>query len=87
MSIRKVTKLNEWPKIGDKVTSSNFEYEFLGIVDHTCRDGRDVKLGHWQGTCANCAEPFTFMARGRAIPENRRCDEHKQPGVKVRLPS
>jgi hypothetical protein len=30
----------------------------VGLVDHVTRDGRNVALIEWEGTCAVCGRPF-----------------------------
>jgi len=61
-------------------------YRLTGLVDHTCRDGRETELQVWQSTCANCGEPFEFKMppKVRAFAPNRRCKRCAKPGVRVK---
>lgn len=62
-------------------------YERIGRVPYVKADGSTTRLTVLRSHCAKCGEPFEFTATDENIGRgmvNRRCAEHKRPGVKVR---
>ena len=62
-------------------------YKLARTEPYTRRDGSQTMLTVWRSHCADCGEVFelrTPTASSRFEP-NRRCRNHKRPGVKVRL--
>jgi hypothetical protein len=64
----------------------NQRYVFVGIVPHTRRDGTRTTLLRWRSACPQCDAPFECSTPSEAtrFNPNRRCDEHKRPGQRVR---
>jgi hypothetical protein len=61
-------------------------YGRLGSEDYVNRYGRTVSLQVWASCCATCGEPFTFTALADRDDFNRRCREHRRPGVHASRP-
>lgn len=71
------------PPVGLVITVNEQRYEVVGGLDHVRLDGEETRLTIWRSSCAECGAPFEFRAPATAPPQNRRCDDHKRPGVKV----
>lgn len=73
------------PEIGDAIRHDGQGYLCVGHVDHVRRNGSPTLLAVWESDCAQCGERFNFCrpAFARAFIPNRRCDQHRRPGLSV----
>jgi hypothetical protein len=58
-------------------------YALVETIPHRRRDGTETTLSRWRSNCATCGAEFTFTSpthRAKFEP-NRRCEQHRQPGV------
>lgn len=59
-------------------------YERIGWRMHECLNGRVVELTVYLSQCADCGDWFELCAlKNRRFQPNRRCERHRQPGVRV----
>ena len=60
-------------------------YRVIGKKAYVRQDESRTRLICWQSHCAQCGEAFTFWtpAQAKKFSPNRRCEAHKQPGVRV----
>lgn len=60
-------------------------YVRVDDVPHRTRDGRDTLLTRWWSTCADCGAAFVFATSSlaRKFQPNRRCANHKRPGIRA----
>lgn len=61
------------------------QYRMVGEEQGARKDGAPTVLQVWESECAECGATFSFR-RGKYIKKfkvNRRCDDHKQPGIRV----
>lgn len=70
--------------IGLALSIDGQRYEMISEVEHVRLDGEQTKLAMWRSECAECGQPFEFRCSQLSLPENRRCELHKQPGKRVR---
>jgi hypothetical protein len=81
------TPKDELKQPGRIVTVPNGQrYEMLSVKEHACRDGHLTLLALWRSNCAECDCAFTFQAPSHVQPANRRCELHKAPGKRVKVP-
>ena len=71
------------PADGFAIAIDGQRYEAIGVVEHVRLDGEPTRLVIWQSRCAECGARFEFKTSAHSLPQNRRCDEHRRPGVKV----
>jgi len=64
-------------------------YGRMGVLPHTCRNGRETTLIIWGSFCATCGDRYTFTVPGlsKKFQPNRRCQRCKRPGRRVRQQS
>jgi hypothetical protein len=63
-------------------------YELVGHEPYTrVSDGSKTSLIVWRSVCATCGQPFVTRTpiRAKSFTPGRRCDLHKQPGVRVKV--
>jgi hypothetical protein len=60
-------------------------YESVRTEPYTRLNGRETTLLVWRSHCPTCGDAFEVRTplRARKFEPNRRCPEHKRPGVKV----
>lgn len=75
--------ITEPQPIGTALMYRGQRYVVYGHRTHRTKDGRDVVLIELTSHCTECGEPFTITALPSASNFNRRCQAHKQPGVRV----
>lgn len=71
--------------MGTEKTYHQQQYVCVGLRQHRRRDGTISVLAEWQSECAQCGDRFSFFIpslSGKFMP-NRRCRQHKRPGVRV----
>jgi hypothetical protein len=57
------------------------QYECVGVVDYTRKDGGASKLQVWESRCAECGEPFLFkLPATSTFSPSRRCFYDRKPG-------
>ena len=61
-------------------------FEFVGLRPHTRKDGMETRLIVWKTKCTCCGVSMEFMTptKFKVFQPNRRCKEHRRPGVSVR---
>jgi hypothetical protein len=73
-------------KIGATTKAKGHVYECVATDSYENRRGDIVPCWILESRCADCGAPFTFMV-GRASLRrrqwNRRCEDHKRPGVRA----
>jgi hypothetical protein len=67
-------------------TYAGQRYDHIGTEPYTRSDGTVTELLRWQSHYAECGAAFIFRtpARAKRFVPNRRCHEHRRPGVPVR---
>lgn len=69
--------------VPDRVVSGQ-AYWLIRSEPYRCRDGREIALEVFFSHCATCGVAFEAKeAAGKLGALNRRCAEHRQPGVKA----
>ena len=74
-------------KIGGSFKKDGQRYTCVGVQGYVSRFGHKSKLIVLQTRCADCGEPFRFMTTAGRVKQrvvNRRCEQHKSPGRRVR---
>ena len=61
-------------------------YTMAGRIEHQRQDGTMTTLLQWESHCAECGALFTFKtpAASAKFEPNRRCQDHKRPGHRVK---
>lgn len=74
-----VTATGKTRKFRDQV------YKCIGLEPYERIDGSRTMLSLWRSACAECGRPFvtSLPAKARRFEPNRRCREHRRPGVRV----
>ena len=62
-------------------------YALIRSRPYIRRDGSTTELFIWRGHCAECGTAFGFStpALSSKFEPNRRCREHRRPGVRVKV--
>ena len=63
-------------------------YTVVAEASRQRRDGTMATILTWESRCAQCGETFTLTTPAQAtkFQPNRRCQKHKRPGVRVKVP-
>lgn len=71
--------------VGDVIYSRHNRYVLVAMEGYTRKtDGQVTTLLRWQSNCHTCGELFEFVTPVKFKDFNRRCEKHKQPGIKTR---
>ena len=72
------------PAVGLSVSLDGQQFDLVEHRTHTKQDGSETIFLVWLTGCADCGREFTTTSPWAQPPGNRRCDEHKKPGTRVR---
>lgn len=74
------------PFIGTVHFYRDQRYVLFEIRDHARADGSSTQLAVWISRCADCGGVFETItpAQSSRFQPNRRCQQHKRPGRRVR---
>lgn len=72
------------PTIGFTMSMDGQRFDLVNVVDHQKRDGTVMQLNVWRSQCPVCKSAFIGKSPRRKFPGTRRCEDHRQPGVRVR---
>ena len=80
---RKRVSFETPPAAGLKLIIDGQSYELTGHQPYTTKAGEETILLVWSTDCPDCGATFETTSAKTSLPANRRCDEHKRPGIKV----
>lgn len=71
------------PLPGLRLDRGGQSFELIAVIPHVKRDGTATNLLEWSSRCLECGAAFHFRSPQHCFPENRRCAEHRRPGIKA----
>lgn len=74
----------EKPPLGLAIIQNEQRYDLVGFEPYTRLDGTLSELAQWSTPCADCGVEYLAKCSVKAVPETRRCPDHRKPGVKVK---
>jgi hypothetical protein len=73
-------------RIGATFKKGRQRYECVGLRDYVNQAGYESRLIVLKSRCAECGALFEFMTTGSKVKKrevNRRCELHRQPGIRI----
>jgi hypothetical protein len=70
------------PALGLAITIGGQRYDLRRHEPYRRRDGGLTTLLVWTSACLECGAEFICKSASYRLPQNRRCDECKRPGVR-----
>ena len=72
------------PEIGTTFEYDHQRYRLVELIPYTRKtDQQQTMLLIWETRCPVCDEVFRVQTSKRIYNINRRCEKHRQPGVRV----